>query len=120
MDENIRERLIAAHIDVDEAMERFAGNYGLLERFLRRFPDDENYSLLQKYLEEGNTEDAFRACHTLKGLCANLSMNDMVETVSRQVEYLRAGNIQEAKAVMPHVSEKYDRMIAAVKDIYSL
>ncbi len=31
MDENIRRQLIEADVDIDEAMERFAGNYGLME-----------------------------------------------------------------------------------------
>ena len=35
MDDKIREKLIEAGVDVDEAMERFMGHYPLLEKFLK-------------------------------------------------------------------------------------
>lgn len=118
MDENIRRQLIEADVDIDEAMERFAGNYGLMERFLKRFPTDESFQKLQKFLDEGNCEDAFRACHTLKGTCANMSMNKLWKVVSEQVEFLRAGELEKAKDVMPKVSEMYGKMVENIKKIY--
>lgn len=118
MDENVRKSLIDAQIDVDEAMERLVGNYGLLERFLKRFPTDDNFNKLEKYLDEGNCEAAFRACHTIKGVCANLSMNKLKDIISQQVEFLRVGQLQQAQDIMPQVNEMYKKMVADITKIY--
>ena len=46
MDALKKERLAAAGIDVDGALERFMGNDALLERFLKKFLADGNYAAL--------------------------------------------------------------------------
>lgn len=118
MDENIRRQFIEAGIDIDDLMNRLVGNYSMIERFLKRFPTDESFHKLQKFLDEGDCEEAFRACHTLKGLCANLSMKELWKTVGEQVEFLRAGELVKAKNVMPKVSEMYYKMVEDIKKIY--
>ena len=40
-------------------------------------------------MEEGSREGAFRAAHTLKGVCSNLSLNRLLLSVSKLTELLR-------------------------------
>ena len=108
MDEKLRQQLIDAGVDVDSGMERFMGNKDLLMRFLRKFPGDDNYKNIISGLESGDYETAFRAAHTLKGLCGNLSLTKLQEIVSEQTELLRAEKWEEAKALMPQVTEVYN------------
>ena len=111
MDEELRRQLIDAGVDVDSGMERFMGNKDLLMRFLRKFPGDNNYRDIVSSLESGDYETAFRAAHTLKGLCGNLSLTKLQEIVSEQTELLRAEKWEEAKAMMPQVTEVYNTTI---------
>lgn len=120
MDENLRLNLIEAKIDIDEAMERLMNKFELFERFVKRFPTEESFNKLQNALVEGNADAAFRAAHSLKGVCANMSMNDLKESVSAQVEYLRAGNLEAALEINPEVVDKYQKMVADINKIFGV
>lgn len=111
MDENLKQQFIEAGVDVDSAMERFMGNQELLLRFLRKFPADDNYSKIVSGIESGDYEAAFRAAHTLKGLCGNLSLSKLQAIVSEQTELLRSKKWEEATAMMPRVTEAYEKTL---------
>lgn len=57
--------------DYEDVLARF-GSETLVTRFALQFLKDTSYDDLQKSLEGGDTEAAFRAAHTIKGLCSNL------------------------------------------------
>ena len=120
MDDKIREKLIETGVDVDEAMERFMGHYPLLEKFLKRFHEDENYNKLCKSIAENNVEEAFRSAHTLKGVCANMSMNRLYKVVGEVVEALRDNDLDGAKRLMPDLTNDYKKVIADLKVIYHI
>ena len=92
-----------AGISVEEALERFMGNEMLLEKFLGKFPEDKNFGELQNAFEQGDKETALRAAHTLKGVCANLSIKGLSEKFSVQVGKMREGSWVEAKETMKEI-----------------
>ena len=47
MDSQIKAGLMAAGVDVDEALERFMGSEAMLSRFLKKFPADQGFAPLQ-------------------------------------------------------------------------
>ena len=49
----------------------------LIQKFVLKFLDDGSYDLLCRSLEEKNYEEAFRAAHTIKGVCQNLSITKL-------------------------------------------
>ena len=117
MDAERKAKLIEAGIDVDGALERFMGNDVLLEKLLKKFVEDTNYdSLLTCTAGACNGEDAFKAAHTLKGVCGNLSMTTLYELFSKQTELFRSGKLGEAFAMMPEISEAYNKAAAAIKE----
>lgn len=65
------------------------GNEILVERFLIKFLQDPSFVQLAKALEEKNVQSAFRAVHTLKGVCLNLGLTDLFEVSSALTEKLR-------------------------------
>ena len=48
MDERKKQQLEAAGIDVADALARFMDNEALMLKFLLRFPQDQNFSLLKQ------------------------------------------------------------------------
>ena len=53
MDDLRVKQLTDGGIDVNEALGRFMGNEGLLERFLKKFAEDENYEKLKEAVKDG-------------------------------------------------------------------
>ena len=69
-----------------------------------------------KRLTEQDVEEAFRCAHTLKGVCGNLSMDELYKLVSVQTEFFREGNIQEGADMMEKVSAVYGRVKEAIEE----
>ena len=61
----------------------------LIEKFIGEFLKDRSFETLCREIEAGHRREAFRAAHTLKGVCANLSFTCLMESVSRLTEALR-------------------------------
>lgn len=114
MTEELSQQLITIGVDLDEVMERFMGNEALLLRFLKQFPEDKNYKLLEKALSEKDVSAAFAACHTLKGVTGNLSLKKLYDQVCVQVEFLREGNLELGISVMPMVKRTYEEVCDAI------
>lgn len=87
-------------MNISECYEKLGGNYAevctrlpgekFIERMIGKFLQDESFATLCKELEAGNREEAFRAAHTLKGVCANLSFTKLFASASRLTEELRS------------------------------
>lgn len=60
-----------------------------IQRFLLKVLEDDSYDLLVKSLEEKNIEEAFRAAHTIKGVCMNLSLTRLYKSSQTLTEALR-------------------------------
>ena len=89
--------------DYDDVVRRLMGEK-LVRKFLLKFLDDKSYADLERTLSEGDYKEAFRAAHTLKGVCANLGFTQLFK-VSRDItEELRGGNPDESK--LPELFER--------------
>ena len=117
MDALKKQRLTAAGIDLDGALERFMGNEALLERFLKRFLQDENEALLSAALTGGDLDGALAASHTLKGVCGNLSMTALFDLFSRQVTALRAGDVALAAGMMAEICPALEKVRKAIREL---
>ena len=118
MTEAVKQQLIDMGLDYAGAMERFMNNDGLLERFLKKFPSDTNYSRLVEAMEQHDEESAFTAAHTLKGVCGNLSLQSLFGLVNVLVEELRVGNWDSAVEKMPALTEEYEKTIQVLNHIF--
>ena len=102
--------------DYNEVLGRLGGIPALVEKFLSKFEADGSMAELEQKLAAGATEEAFRAAHTLKGLCANLGIQKLYEASSAVTELLRAGDLDGARLGLPTLKKEYDRTLAALKD----
>lgn len=87
----------------------------LVQKFVLKFLDDGSYDLLCRSLEEKNYQEAFRAAHTIKGVCQNLSINKLQDSSSRLCEALRNGYTPGADALAEEVRADYAQTVAAIR-----
>lgn len=117
MTESLKTQLIKAGVDVNSVLERFMGNEALLERFLKKFPQDENYQKLCSAMENRDLDAAITASHTLKGVCGNLSITPLFDLLNNQVAALRSNDWQSAEEIMPQISKAYTAVTDAISQL---
>ncbi len=102
--------------DYDEAMGRLRSER-LVQKFVLKFLNDGSYRLLEDSLAAGDRDEAFRAAHTLKGVCANLAFNTLLESSEALTEALRDGRPAEPgeEALVARVKGDYDRACQAIQ-----
>lgn len=119
MEQEFKEQLKNAGVDVETGLKRFMNNESLYMKFLTKFLSEPTYEKLRDCIQDEDYQEAFRQAHTLKGVSANLSMTLLTEKVSELVELLRncenaSGEVAEkAKEYMNEITERY----LAVSDI---
>ena len=62
--------------DYNEVFRRLY-NEAMIRKFVRLFPKDDSFHNLEAALKEQNVKEAFRAAHTLKGVCQNLGFSNL-------------------------------------------
>lgn len=80
-----------------------------IEKFVLLFLKDQSYRNFMLAMEEENAEEAFRAIHTLKGICMNLSFDRLYIYSSRITECLRGQDISGAAALLPKFEACYEQ-----------
>lgn len=97
---------------------RRMGKEDRVRRFLLMLPGEPSYPTLQRMLEEGNGPEAFRAAHSLKGVCMNLGLTALGEAASELTEELRSGDITEAARVrFQAVREAYETALQCIQSL---
>lgn len=92
--------------DYEDAAARLRSDR-LVQKFILRFLDDQSYALLCTSMEEKNYEEAFRAAHTIKGICQNLSFTRLLKSSSAMCEALRHGWTPEADVLIGQLTADY-------------
>ena len=64
----LKECYQAMDASYDEVISRLRSER-MVQKFALKFLNDGSYQLLISSMEEGNCEEAFRAAHTIKGVC---------------------------------------------------
>lgn len=85
-----REIFNAYGADYRATMVRFMGNEKMYLKFLDMLFQDNNLRKLGDALKSGDTNSAFDAAHTLKGVVGNMGLTPLYEAVCVIVEPLRA------------------------------
>ena len=90
----------------------------LIRRFIAGFLDDGSYPELCRAMEQGQTEESFRAAHTLKGVSANLGFDRLTASSGELTELLRGrtdGIPTEAVPLLDMVRQDYELTADAVR-----
>lgn len=102
--------------DYEKAISRMS-NDERVKKYLTFFLADESYSQLKKALEDNQVEEAFRAAHTLKGVCQNMAFAVLGKIVEEITEELRAKNMDKAQEIFPEVEKQYRKVIDEINEI---
>lgn len=114
---------------VEQCYEAFGGNYQevisrlrtdeRVARFLQKVVDDGSYKLLIDSIATNNVDEAFRAAHTLKGVCGNLSITKFGESSSALCEYLREKRVIDdaVMAMLEKVKADYEITISSISQL---
>ena len=87
---NLKELYACCGGDFDTVMDIWRSDERVA-RFLGRFLEDGSYANFHKFLDAGNLPEAFRAVHTLKGVCLNLCLTRLSESSATVTDALRGG-----------------------------
>ena len=88
----------------------------LIERFIRKFPDDPSFSQLETAIAEKDWETAFRAAHTLKGVAQNLGLQELYLVDEQLTEALRGPKELQDKELFQKVSQCYQKTVAGIRE----
>ena len=81
----LRECYEAMGADYDGVMGRLRSER-MVQKFALKFLADPSYELLTSSMAAENYEEAFRAAHTIKGVCQNLGFTALAKEVAADYE----------------------------------
>lgn len=114
---------------VKECYEAMGGNYdevlsrlrddARIAKFVGRVVTDPSYELLINSVAENNVSEAFRASHTIKGICLNLSITKLYVSANALTEALRGQTEFSAEAfkLIDDVKRDYKITVDCIKQL---
>lgn len=90
-----------------------------VQKFVLKVLNDKSFELLNTSMKERNMEEAFRAAHTLKGVCQNLSLDRLYESSSALAERLRGVTEygEDMESMLKQVTEDYNLTIQCIRQL---
>ncbi len=113
---NLKECYAALEGDYEDVLSRLRTEK-LVQKFVLKFLNDKSYDLLCSSLEAGDYTEAFRAAHTIKGVCQNLSFTRLYESSHDLTEALRSGWSDAAAGLVERVKADYKQVTAAIEEL---
>ena len=112
----LRELYTAIDGDYEGVLGRMMNRESMVQKFVLKFLGDASYDTLLQSMEAGDYESAFRAAHTIKGVCANLAFNELLESSEGLTEALRDGKPAQPgeEELLARVKADYDRAYQAI------
>lgn len=114
-------------MNLKECFDAFEGNYNdamgrllteeRVKKFLLMFLKDTSFNDLKAAMENEDYSSAFRAAHTLKGVCANLGIAKLGEISSEITESLRANDNETACKQFDQVEKYYNITVHALNQL---
>ena len=87
----------------------------LVQKFVLKFLSEGSYDELMAAIASKDGDTAFRAAHTLKGVCLNLGFDRLRDSSDHLCEALRHGWTDDAPALAESVAADYRRTIEAIR-----
>ena len=101
-------KLREAGCDMEGTLERFMNNEAL-------FPQDVTIGERKKAFGQGNTEEFFKAAHTMKGVSGNLGLSSLYDKMQPAVEKGRRGELPSCED-MDEIEKQYNEIIKIITE----
>jgi len=111
------EKLEDLGVDLDETLERFIDNEALYIKCLNKLIDDVNYKKMLDGIDAKDSQIAFDGAHALKGVSANLGLDNLYSEVRIITEVFRSGSLDYDMENLTRIKEQYDTAIATIKSL---
>ena len=112
---------------IEECYKKMGANYqdvikrlpseAMIKKFALKFKDDTSFQELETALNEKQVDIAFRAAHTLKGVCLNLGFDELFEVSAELTEKLRERKTAGSEELFQKVSQKYQKTVTAIQGL---
>lgn len=112
----IRECYDELGLDFDAVLSRLV-NEKLVQKFALKFLDDPSFQNLKDALDSKDVETAFRAAHTLKGVCLNLGFDRLYEVSAELTEKLRGRDTSGTEEMFKKVETQYRILTDAIREM---
>lgn len=86
----------------------------IIKKFALKFLNDPSYGNLCQAMENEDEKEAFRAAHTLKGICLNLGFQNLYQASSALTEHLRNGKLEGSEDLFKKVKEQYETTVEII------
>ncbi len=92
-------------------LERVEGDLALLNELVAMFPEcaEECFQELERAIGEGAAEEARAAAHTLKGMCANLSLDGSAQLAFQAEQAAAAGELDRCRELFEQLRGEVER-----------
>lgn len=91
------------------------GSEKILKKFVLKFLNDTSFQDLREGLDAKDGEKAFRAAHTMKGICLNLGFDNLFQVSSELTEKLRGRDTSDSEELFKAVEEQYQIVVKAIE-----
>ena len=102
------------YIDIEQGLSRVRGNKSLYKRMLSMFIESKEISEFEKQINNGESEEASKTAHAIKGISGNLALSVLFDLSSDLVEELRNGVIDEKNIADYH--DALEKTLIAVNE----
>lgn len=113
---NIRSCYEKMGADFDETFTRLKSET-LIAKIAKKYIDDPSFSQLKDAFEKKDIEAAFRASHTLKGVCLSLGFTQLTKDAIPLTEILRGQSWDGAQELFNQVEESQKKTIELLKEL---
>ena len=105
-----------AGVDFEMTLNRFSNNEGLLERFVKKFPNDKTFEELNAAVSGKRYGDVERSAHTLKGIAANLGFQYLSDLSAEVVNLVRSEHYDKDNigVAFSRVAKEYEKVVSCV------
>ncbi|MDO5402878.1 MAG: Hpt domain-containing protein [Eubacteriales bacterium] len=107
-----KEKLGQLGVDYDMAIDRFAGNEGLYEKYLENFKEDSHLYKAQKACKEHDYEQVYEQLHILKGISGTLGMASLSESCQEVILAVGSKEFDLLASRLEKVNAEYRKIMS--------
>ena len=103
-------------VDIEHTLARFMNKEALFEKFLYKFLEDDNFKNYMENLAKKDYKEALINIHTLKGVTANLGMNNLFKISEQIVIDIRAEKYDNLEELSKELEKEYNIVCDVIKN----